>query len=115
MFERIGKIESTMLGFEIHGIMSFSLTFDFGVTKQEFGGYALGYTEDGGGIALVMAIIRACGVGKWEDIEGKTMYALYESVSPNEGPEGRSGRIIGIKALPFETGGTFLIKDWLKT
>lgn len=40
MFERIGKINSTTLGFE-HGCLSFHLMFDFGGTAQGFGGYVL--------------------------------------------------------------------------
>jgi len=113
MFERIGKIKSTMLGIEDHGIMSFSLEFDFGGAGQAFCGYALDdYSEElkrrvgtAGGMDLMIGIIKACGVKKWEDIQGKTMYALYEK-------EGWGERIIGIKALPFEQGGTFLIKEW---
>jgi len=41
MFEKIGKIESTQLGIENHGIMTFSLQFNFGGTGQGFGGVAL--------------------------------------------------------------------------
>lgn len=112
MFERIGKIESTALEKQ-HGIMSFSLMFNFGGTSQVFGGYELDdYSEElkrrvgtAGGLDLVMGIIKACGVEKWEDIKGKVMYVLYEK-------EGWNEQIIGIKALSFEQGGIFLIKEW---
>ena len=115
MFERIGKIESTMLGYEDHGIPTFFLHFGFGGAGQGFGGYAWGqYNKEleqmegtAAGADLILSILRACGVDKWEEIEGKTMYALYDSE--------RFGQMIkGIKALPFEEGGTFLIEEWQK-
>ena len=115
MFERIGKIESTMLGTEKHGIMSFDLVFDFGGIGQVFGGYCLDtYDEEQktrvatiAGMDLIMGILKACGIEKWEDIKGKIMYALYDK-------DGWEQTIKGIKALPFESGGTFLIEDWQK-
>ncbi|KKL69476.1 hypothetical protein LCGC14_2114580 [marine sediment metagenome] len=113
MFERIGKIESTMLGFEDHGIPTFYLQFDFGGERQGFGGYAWG--EDNkelkqiegtaAGADLILSILKACGVDTWEEIAGKTMFALYDS-------EHYGQTIKGIKALPFEDGGTFLIREW---
>lgn len=115
MYERIGKIESTQLGYEDHGIPTFFLTFDFGGAGQGFGGYAwaeYNKQEDrqegtAAGADLILRILDACGVENWEDIVGKTMYALYEN-------EHYGQPIIGIKSLPFEHGGTFLIKDWQK-
>ena len=113
MFEKIGKIESTMLGVEDHGIMSFYLMFNFGGSGQGFGGYSLDdYDKNeeqrigtAAGLDLIMGILKACGVGKWEDIKGKTMYALYDKEDYGE-------MIKGIKALPFEKGGMFLINEW---
>ena len=115
MFERIGKIGDTFLGIEDHGIMSFFLHFDFGGTGQGFGGYCLDTYDGGlkkrigtaGGLDLILGILRACGVEKWEDIKGKTMYALYDNDSYDQ-------MIKGIKALPFESGGEFLIEEWQK-
>ena len=113
MYERIGKIERTMLGFEDHGIPTFFLHFDFGGASQGFGGYAWGeYNKKeeqmegtAAGADLILNILKACGVDTWEKIKGKTMYALYDK-------EGWGQMINGIKALPFEEGGTFLIKEW---
>jgi len=113
MFERIGRIESTMLGFEDHGIPTFFLHFDFGGAGQGFGGYSWGeYNKEeeemegtAAGADLILGILKACGVDTWEKIEGKTMYALYDN--------DRYGQTIeGIRALPLEKGETFLIKDW---
>ncbi len=113
MFERIGKIESTSLGTEAHGIMTFILHFDFGGLMQGFGGYSLDDYDNGkkkrigiaAGMDAVMQVIKACGVESWEEIKGTTMYALYDR-------EGYGETIKGIKALPFEAGGTFLIEKW---
>lgn len=113
MIERIGKIESTMLGFEDHGIPTFFLHFNFGGTCQGFGGYAWGeYNKEtqkmegsAAGADLILGILEACGVDTWEKIKGKTMYALYDN-------KYWQSTIQGIKALPFEEGGTFLIPEW---
>lgn len=62
------KIESTMLGFEDRGIMTWFLTLDFGGTGQGFGGYALGgATTD----FAIKRILKVVGVEKWEDLKGK--------------------------------------------
>lgn len=114
MIEKVGKITSTQLGFEDHGIMTCFLMFDFGGTGQGFGGYGLDDYDKAeekrigvaAGMDMVMGIINACGISNWEEIEGKTMYALYEDDKRRQQP------IIGIRALPFEQGGTFLIKEW---
>lgn len=110
MFERIGKITDTKLGYD-HGIMTFVLMFDFGGSGQSFGGYALSSYDEkekcsvgtAPGMDLVLGILNACGVRKWEDIKGKVMYALYDE---------NDIKIKGIKNLLFEAGGTFLIDDW---
>ena len=114
MFERLGKIESVMLGIEDHGILTCSLTFNFGGSVQSFGGYSLHSfdeeekerVEHAAGTDFILCILKACGVNNWEDIKGKVMYALYDSE--------RYGQIMGIRALPFEEGGTFLISEWQK-
>ncbi len=115
MFERIGKIISTQLGIEDHGIMTFMLMFDFGGKRQGFGGYCLdtydpiskkrvGTAE---GCDAILQILNACGVSNWEEIRGKAMYALYDS-------EGFGHLIKGIKSLPFGHGGTLLMENWQK-
>ncbi len=113
MFGKVGKITRTQLGKEDHGIFTFFLHFDFGGSGQGFGGYAWAEYDKGlkrqvgsaAGADLIVSIINACGVANWEEIAGTTMYALYDSDHYGQ-------TIKGIKALPFESGGTFLIRDW---
>ena len=113
MFERIGKIESTSLGIEGHGVMTFWLMLDFGGSGQGFGGWVLdSYSPEekrrigtAAGLDAVIQILTVCGVEKWEDIQGKIVYALYD--------DDKYGRAIkGIKGLSFESNKIFLIDDW---
>lgn len=75
------KIESTMLGWEDHGIFTFSLYLDYGGSGQGAGGYALDRYEKkidkrvgwSGGIAVLMRILKVVGVEKWEDLPGQVV------------------------------------------
>ena len=115
MFERIGKIESTQLGVEDHGIMTFWLLFNFGGSEQGFGGCCLDtYSEEekrmigtAAGMDIIMQILEVCGVSDWEDIKGKTLYALYDTDRVGQ-------KIQGIKGLPFESNKSFLLREWEK-
>lgn len=62
------KIESTMLGFEDHGLFTFWLRLDYGGGGQGFGGYVLGksYTTD-----IITGILKTVGVDNWEDLKGQ--------------------------------------------
>lgn len=81
-----GKIESTMLGIEDHGIMSFFLHLKFDGTGQGFGGYALDQWSEvkdkrvgsGFGIECIRYILETVGVSKWEDLKGKYVRVQYE-------------------------------------
>lgn len=76
-------IESTMLGVEDHGIMSFYLYLDYGGSGQGAGGYCLdtavknmlgNFDHREGtakGMNLIMKILDVVGVEKWEDLKGK--------------------------------------------
>lgn len=75
-------IQSTMLGIEDHGIMSFSLGLDYGGSNQWAGGYALDapIQKDGRfhkrvgsaeGMTLIMEVLRIVGVESWEKLKGK--------------------------------------------
>lgn len=90
------KIESTMLGYEGHGIMTFYLYLDYGGSGQGFGGYALdaydqrkkkrvGHKSFGEAVA---EILRVVGVEKWEDLKGQFVRVEY--------PEGWNQTITGI-------------------
>jgi hypothetical protein len=86
MMESNARIESTMLGIEDHGIMSFYLYLDYGRSGQGFGGYGLdeydkikecriGHPKS---IILIRKILEVVGVDKWEDLEGKYIKVKYE-------------------------------------
>lgn len=88
------KIESTMLGVEDHGIMSFMLMLDYGGGSiQGAGGYALDtplkdnngkfIKRVGGapGMTLIMRILEVVGVDKWEDLKGEHIRVKAEFTS----------------------------------
>ncbi len=93
----LGKIESTMLGFEDHGIMSFWLTLDFGGSGQGFGGYCLGgtFTHD-----VLTGILEAVGVEKWEDLKGKPVWVRREDGSTGAEAWGEH-KIVAVEAPDF--------------
>ena len=74
-----GKIESTMLGVEDHGILTFFLTLKFEGSGQGFGGYAMDSYDKAKkrrigsafGTDCILQILDTVGVGKWEDLKGK--------------------------------------------
>lgn len=82
--EKNAIIESTMLGIESHGMMSFYLYLDYGDSSmQGAGGYCLDMPvkdSEGDflkrvgtavGTDLIMEILRVVGVDKWEDLKGE--------------------------------------------
>src|SRR5450759_1689847 len=96
---QIAKITDTLLGFEAsHGIFTAELTVDFGGSCMTVGRYAFGTEAPGSafGLAFVKAIIDACGVRRWEDVTGRTIYVVM--TDPFE------GRALGIQNLPTEPG-----------
>jgi hypothetical protein len=83
-------IRSTFLGFEDHGIFTFSIGLDYGGSGQSAGGYALdsrnketqkkqGYAY---AIDLISEILNVVGVDTWEDLKGKNIrvMATYDKV-----------------------------------
>jgi hypothetical protein len=62
-----GKIESTMLGFEDHGIFTYMIHIDFSGSGQGFGGYSLGgeYTDK-----VIQALLKTLEVDTWEKLRG---------------------------------------------
>ena len=75
MYEVNGKIHSTMLGIEDHGIMTFFINVDFDGGGQGFGGYALdgkaGKVGHSKSIQAIRQILQTVDVMKWEDLKGK--------------------------------------------
>jgi hypothetical protein len=91
----IAKISGTHLGFEDHGIFSVTIMFNFGHSGQSFGPYATTDTN------IIVAILNACGVRSWEQLKGRTVYAVHD--------DGYNGLIRGIAPLPTESGKGFVV------
>lgn len=105
----IGKIESTMLGYEDHGILTAYISFRFASSGQSAGGMMFSWRPRGekerfadAGMAFVSGVLRACGVDCWEKLVGRTVFALREE---------SYGKIIGIRPLPTEGGKEFLFSE----
>lgn len=94
----IAKIERTHLGYEDHGIFSLTLHFSYGGSGQGFGPICLG-----GELAasLIEAVLKAAGVDSWEQLPGRTLYAVRG--------EGWNGFVRGLAPLPTERGEGFLL------
>jgi hypothetical protein len=73
------QIESTTLGVEDHGCLSFWLHLKGAGCSIGFGGYALDQWSEvekrrvghAFGTDAVLAVLRTVGAGKWEDLPGK--------------------------------------------
>ena len=68
------KIESTMLGYEDHGLMTCFLHLSQDGSGQGFGGYRLDAPKDAPsemGTFWIKRILETVGVGQWEDLKGK--------------------------------------------
>lgn len=68
------KIESTMLGYEDHGIMTCFLMLKQSGTGQGFGGYRLDAPKNADsalGSFWISRILKTVGVDKWESLPGK--------------------------------------------
>jgi hypothetical protein len=109
---KIAKVESTMLGYEDHGILTAMLHVSYGGSGQGVGGYGLdGYDETlkrrvgvAFGMEWVARVIRACGVRSWEDVKGRTIHVLTDGDS-------FFAQVIGIENLPTEPGERFVFAD----
>jgi len=115
----LGKITSTMLGIEDHGILSFNLCFDFGGSMQCFGGYCLdSYDKEkkervghAFGTTVIRQILETVGVDKWEKLVGKEMWVIR-----NDKPAGWSTMIVGIEPPAYRKTARkrFMIKELAK-
>ncbi len=80
---RNAQIESTMLGLEDHGCLTFWLHLKFDGTGQGFGGFGMDepVTDETGkflrrkgtefGCEVILRVLNVVGVEKWEDLKGK--------------------------------------------
>lgn len=115
MGERIAKIERTHLGYEDHGIFTLYLHVSYGTSGQGVGGYSLdappadsGRKRQGTayGMEHIIRVIRACGVGSWEEVQGRTIIVYTDGDDWN-------AKVVGIGPLPTEPGEKFLFADLL--
>lgn len=90
------KIDSTMLGYEGHGILTVEITLDYGGSMQGFGGYQLSDPHDFH--RWITELIKVVGVELWENLKGKYIRVECES--------GWNGKIIRI--------GNLLEDKWFK-
>lgn len=80
-----GRIESTMLGVEDHGIMTFYLHLRFDGSCQGCGGFAIDRYDKvtdtrigyGPAVMAIRRILETVGVDKWEDLAGKLIRVKY--------------------------------------
>jgi hypothetical protein len=76
-------IESTMLGYESHGLLTFMLHLDYGGSGQGAGGYRLDrYDKEKQktlgtaiGLGAIAEVLKVVGVDKWEDLQGSHIRA----------------------------------------
>ncbi len=100
LLQKIAKIEDTFLGFEDHGIFTMNLSLNYGDgTHQGSCNYSL---MDIAG-PFITRVLRACGVGSWEKVKGRTIYALVEP--------GHNGLVRGLEPLPTEPGTKFMFEE----
>jgi hypothetical protein len=106
-------IESTLLGWEDHGIFTFTLRFNYGTGGQSGGNLCLSYSprdldhELFSPIAmpLIAQVMKTVGVREWEQIKGKHIVVLTDKPY---------GMVVGI--APFLGDGRDLIfKDAAET
>lgn len=101
--QTIAKIKRADLGFEDHGIFGFNIEFALASSlRQSTGWYSLS-NEYGG--PFLEAILKAVGVHRWSELEGKTVFVLHEE------DEGYHGFIRGIEKLPTEDRGGRIVFD----
>ncbi len=103
------RIESTQLGSEDHGVMTFWLILDYGGSGQGFGGFCLdGKGNEGDaprrrvgtafGLQAIMEVLRVTGVGTWEKLPGTPV---------------RVRGTLGFGSGPITALGHYLKDEWL--
>ena len=103
---QIAKITDTFLGAneDTHGVLTATLTVDYGGAGQTIGGYNLSSKTTAFGMQFVKALMGAAGADSWEQMKGKTILVITDSDRPY-------GKVIGIQNLPTERGGRFIFDE----
>jgi hypothetical protein len=99
------KINSTMLGYEDHGIFSFYLNLDYDGSGQSAGGYALdSYIKEKDkrigtvlGMQLIIEILKTLDIESWEKLKG-----TYIRVKADYSKVYAIGNLLKDKWLDFE-------------
>ncbi len=116
MRKKIAKVTETYLGLEDHGMFTATVVVDYGDSSQGSPIYELDTFKQGKGrmgtalgLTFIMRLLRAFGVNQWENLMGRTAYALFD-------PENKRHErmIAGFSPLPTETGETFIFKDLME-
>jgi len=100
------KIESTMLGYEDHGIFSFYIHLNYDGSGQSAGGYALdNYIKEKDkrigtalGMQLIIEILKVLNIESWEKLKG-----TYIRVRAGYGKVYAIGHLIKNQWLEFDT------------
>ena len=107
---RNAVIESTMLGWEDHGIFTFGLTLDYGGSQQTAGLICLSYSPRDygrelftpGALEMIGQIMKVVGVREWEALKGKHVVALLDKPY---------GTCVGIRHF-LKPEKEIVFKDW---
>lgn len=110
MEREVAKITGTQLGWEDHGILTATLCLTYGGGSGQWTpGYCLDEPTEqrtrvgtAYGLEFIARLMKACGVRQWEDLKGRTIYALKED---------RMGVVEGIENLPTEPGCRFMFRE----
>lgn len=110
--KRIAKIESSFIGFEDHGLLTASLTFNYGGSGQSIAHRIFGAADETHepegwhrghemGMDFIRRLLLACGVNSWERIVGRTVLVT-----------GDWSNVFVVEPLPTERGKAFDIAAW---
>ena len=80
MHTKNARISKTMLGYEDHGIFTFSIELNYGGSFQGAGQYCLYQPTTGSDYAgkMISQILEVVGVDTWEQLPGKSVVALLD-------------------------------------
>lgn len=110
----LARIDSVFFGYEDHGILTMQIGLQYDESShQGFGGYCLDSYDKAekrrigtaAGMDYVIQVMKCVGANSIDEIKGKMCYAIKDE-------EGFFGKVLGLKQIPQDGDGMFLIKDW---
>ncbi len=110
--QELCRIEDYAFGYEDHGILTFGLELHFNnSTYQHFGGYSLdSFDKDedrrigtAAGLDYIIRVMQCFDVRNLDQLKGKMCFGIRAE---------NSERFVGVKQIPQDGDGKFLIKDW---